>query len=242
MRTHAPPKMMALVFLALALAATPAPKIKAVSTDGEATMYVKGDFSGGFNVAYGAVLRSMPANRSATFLDVMLIGRQNPGPAVELGLTRDARNGFGALRAFTAVTTRYGARRYSEAPIACAPACVLILRGDSRSFRASVMSDDGYREIGSWDRRDFDLREPYVQLNGEVAKTGDAIYGVLAPVRVVAAARELGTPSCAFTTRGVVPSRLPGGMLTFTGANRNGAPVTFVDLTRNRTVTRCAAR
>jgi hypothetical protein len=227
------------LLLAATLAASPAPKVKAISTDGEATIYLSGDFSGGFNVAYSAQLRSMPANRSTIFLDLMLIGRKIPGSAIELGLTRDARSGFGALRAFTAITTRYGAYRYAAFPVSCTPACVLILRGDRHGFHASVVSNDAIRRIGSWERSDFDLRGPYVQLNGEVTRTGDAIDAALRPVRVVAAASELAAPICAFTTRGVLPRRLPGGMLAFSGTNRNAAPVSFIDLTRARMVARC---
>jgi hypothetical protein len=227
------------LLMALALAAVPAPKVKPISADGKATVYLMGDFSGGFNVAYGGVLRSMPANRARIVLDLMIVGAKKPGSSVELGLTRDARNGFGALRAFTAVRTRYGGYRYSEFPVSCAPACVLILRGDRQSFYALVAGNDAIRQIGAWRRTDFHLREPYVALNGEVMKAGDAIDGALTAVRVVAAARQLPSPACALTTRGILAHRLPGGTLTFSGTYRNDAPVSFIDLTRGRMVTRC---
>ncbi len=226
--------------IALTLAAGPAPKANAVSNGAEATIYLRGDFSGGFNVAYGAVLRSTATNRSATFLDVMLTGRRDPGPSIELGLTRDARNGFGALRVFTAVRTRSGTYRYAASAVSCVPSCTLILRGDPHDVTATIASDGGIRRVGVWRRGDFDLRAPYVRLNGEVAKRGDAIDAALTPMRVVAAARELAAPACGFTVHGVTPRRLPGGTLTFTGTNRADAPASSVDLTRRRMASRCA--
>jgi hypothetical protein len=224
--------------LAVACVAATPHRVHAISTDGEATVYLTGNFSRGFNVAYDAVLRPSPQNRSTTFLGIMLIGRRNPGPGIELGLTR-ATSSAQSLRVFVSVSTPHGGAHFASFRESCAPACGLILRGDRYGLYAFVAASDGIHKVGSWARADFQFVRPYVQLNGEVAQPGDRIAAALIPVRIVADARDLPTPTCAFTTRGVIARRNPGGTLTFTGSYRPEAAASFIDLRTGKLVDRC---
>jgi hypothetical protein len=230
--------LLVLASVACIAAANPSRKVKAVSTDGEATIYVMGNFSRGFNVAYNATLRTAPGNRANTFIGIMLIGRQNPGPGIELGLTRGAGNAHD-LRVFISVNPRHGENIYTSFPAACVPACELILRGDRYGLYAFVLTEDGIRKAGTWSRADFGFVRPYVQLNGEVTRPGDGIVGALMPMRAVVDSKSLPAPTCAFTTRGIEPRRDPGGTLTFSGTFANAAPASFIDLRNGSTVNRC---
>jgi hypothetical protein len=243
--TGGPPRTLGCVFLVLLLlavasplAARQSPKPKSLSTDGEATIYLTGDFSTGFSVAYNAILPAALGNRSRTFVGIMLIGRTNPGPRIELGLTRGDPNAA-ALQAFTSVNSRNGGHRFQSIPVRCTPACRLVLRGDKVRLRALIVTQNAIQEVGSWARSDFGFLRPYVQLNGEVSERGDTIAAVLVPMRVVAASQSLPAPTCGFTTRGIQPRRLAGGTLTFTGTYRDAAPTSFVDLRSGRLVGRC---
>jgi hypothetical protein len=211
---------------------------KPVSTDGEATIYVTGDFVHGFDLAYNALLRPMPANRGDIFVGIMLTGHEPHGPGIELGLNRDAVNPR-LVRVFLSLNARHAAPSYTSFPARCTPACELILRGDRYGLYAAVITEDGIQNIGAWSRAAFSLVQPYVQLNGEVTKPGDRIFAVLTPMRTVANSENLARPTCAFTTRGIVPRREPGGLLIFSGAYRTDAPSSFIDLKTGRMVDRC---
>jgi hypothetical protein len=206
--------------------------VHAVSTDGEATVYLAGDFSKGFTVAYHARLDRTQSNRSWTVLGIMLVGAVNPGPAVEVGLTR--ANGAQAVRVFTTQTSASGTTRYESRTAHCNPACDLVLRGDSRYVYASI----GSSNLAKWPRSGFAFVKPYVQINGEIARPGDAIAAILFPIRTVANSETI-FPTCAFTTRGVRPSRLPDGTLTFSGTYRANASAAFVRLSDGRLSNRC---
>jgi hypothetical protein len=233
-------RLLLILVLVIGSMASPLPSraVKAVSSDGEATVYLKGDFSGGFDVAYNAVLSSQPENRSSTYVDIMLIGRENPGPAIEVGLTH-TMPGTSAVRVFTSATRKHGSSALGTFAAACLPACELVLRGDRESVHAVFIDRDGIVEAGTWRRSDFRLIRPYVQLNGEVTGRGDQISATLAPVRVVAASRDIASPTCGFTTRGVEPLRESNGVLSLSGAYRPDAPTSFVDLRYGKLVRRC---
>lgn len=230
--------LLLLLAAAACIAATSRHAPKAVSTDGEATIYLLGDFRRGFNVAYNAVLPQERTNHGTTFVDVMLLGPRNPGGSVALGLTRSPPNQ--SLQAFVATTTAHGADHYGSFPVVCLPACSLILRGDRYGLYAFALTADGIRKLGSWARADLAIVRPYVQLNAEVATPGDRIGATLIPMRLVADSHDLAPPKCAFTTRGVMPRRDPGGMLHFTGAFRPEATAAFVDLKKADFVDRCS--
>ena len=234
------PRFLLLFFAAAAcVAAAPSGHVpKAVSTDGEATIYVMGDFARGFNIAYNAVLPQLNLNRSASFLGITLLGRRTPGGSIALGLTRGEPSQ--SLAVFVATTTARGARHYEAIPSVCLPACTLVLRGDRYGIYAFVVTADGIRKLGAWARADFVMTRPYVQLNGEVAEPQDRIDATLIPLRVVVDSHDLPAPGCAFTTRGIAPGRDPSGRLRFTGTYRpDGAPA-FIDLKSGKAVEHCS--
>jgi hypothetical protein len=212
--------------------------VKPVSTDGEATVYLTGAFSRGFALAYNVSLASTPGNRGDTFVGIMLIGRQNPGPGIELGLTRTTSHGQ-TEQAFLSVKPRRGGSSDTSFPVVCAPVCELVLRGDRYGIYAAVLTQDGIHNVGAWSRDAFGLVRPYVQLNGEVTRPGDRIAAALSPMRTVVDSQVLPAPVCGFTTRGILPRRNPGGTLTFSGTYRIDAPSSFIDLRRGRFVDRC---
>jgi hypothetical protein len=191
------------------------------STNCEATVYLTGDFTKGFTVAYHARLDPTPSNRARTMLGIMLIGKANASPAVELGLTRGS--GSSVLKVFTTETRAAGNSRYQSRTAHCNPACDLVLRGD----RHYVYADIGTTNLATWRRSDFAFVKPYVQLNAEVAHPNDSIAAVLFPIRAVADAVTI-EPACAFTARGVNAARLPDGTVTFSGTYRANAPQSFV--------------
>jgi hypothetical protein len=217
-------------------AANPRHAPKAVASDGEATVYVIGDFSRGFNVAYNAVLPAEATNRGMTFAGIMLLGRP-PGGSIAFGLTRGVQNQ--SLQVFVSTTTSRGARHYATSPAGCLPACTLVLRGDRYGIYAFAVTADAVRKLGAWARADYALVRPYVQLNGEVAARGDHIAATLIPMRVVADSYDLPPPRCAFTTRGIAPRRTAGGTLEFTGTYRSDAATSFIDLRTGEMVGRC---
>jgi hypothetical protein len=143
------------------------------------------------------------------------------------------------LAVFTAIVSGSGGNRYQSFPVSCAPSCRLILRADARHVRALVITRNEIEEVGTWARSDFPLVRPYLQLDAAVPKPGDAIAASLVPMRVVAASQTLPAPTCGFTTRGILPERLAGGTLSFTGTNRDKAPASLIDLRSRRFVDRC---
>jgi hypothetical protein len=217
-------------------AANPRHAPKAVATDGEATIYVTGDFSRGFSVAYNAVLQQEPTNRGTTFVGIMLLGRR-PGGSLAFGLTRGVQSQ--SLQAFVSTATARGARHYESSPARCLPACTLVLRGDRYGLYAFVVTVDAVRKLGAWARADYAFVRPYVQLNAEAAVPGDRIAAMLVPMRVVVDAHDLPPPRCAFTTRGIEPRRNAGRMLEFTGTYRPDAAAAFIDLRTGKRVERC---
>jgi hypothetical protein len=224
--------------IACVTGATSGHTVKAVSSDGEATVYLIGNFSRGFNVAYNAVLAQVRTNRATTFVGIMLLGRRRPGGSIAIGLSRNAATAQ-SLEAFVSSTTAQDATHYQSFPVVCLPACGFILRGDRYGIYAFAVTSDGIRKIGAWARADFEFVRPYVQLNGEVTALGDRIAATLIPMRVVADSRDLPAPRCAFTTRGIEPRRNGGAMLEFTGTYRPGAAASFIDLGTGKRVDRC---
>lgn len=233
------PLLVLLLAAAPCIAAAPQSAPKAVSTDGEATIYLTGNFSRGFNVAYNAVLPKIRTNRSTTFLSLMLLGRHNPGSSIALGITRAAPDQ--SLEMFVATTTPQGAKNYRAVPAVCLPACTLILRGDRYGLFAFAVTGEAVQKLGSWARADFGFVRPYVQLNAEVTAPGDRIAATLIPMRVIADSQSLATPHCGFSTRGVMPRREPSGALTFAGTYRPQAQASFIDLKAAANVERCSS-
>lgn len=221
----------ALIVMALSLHAAQA-TVKPVSTDGEATVYLMGDFSGRFDVAYRAALSARPRNKSWSTLSLLLIGRRIPGPGASVGLMRDASHG-NALRAFTDVVypNRSG-DGFKSLAARCNSGCILELRGDSARISAYVNGE----QVASWPRTDLNLERPYIQLNAEVHGPGDAIAASLEPVRMAAAGHAIHDPKCAFTTRGIEP--YGRHVLTFRGVNEK-ADGAFVNLTTGSHSDRC---
>ncbi len=207
--------------------------VKAVSTDGEATVYVTGDLSRNFIVSYQAALQPSPGNRSWTTVGVMLLGRTESGPSIEVGLARSASN---ALTGFTATQGLKSRASFKAFVVGCAPGCVLTVRADDKAYYAYIDA----AQVGAWPRNQFAFVKPYIQLNAEAVKPGDSISAIFLPIRLVANGEVMPAPACAFTTRGIEPSRLPNGALQFTGTYHAGAPAAFVTLTTGQRGDRCS--
>jgi hypothetical protein len=207
----------ALILLTLTMGA-----VTPVSTDGEATVYLKGDFTGAFDLTYRAALVPSPQNKSWTVLGIMLLGTKNPGPGVEIGLSNGDPSET-IITAFTSFTDANGKNVWKTVPTSCNAGCVIELKGDAEKLEAIVAG----KSIGSWARASLPLSEPYVQLNAEVDKSGDTIKASLVRIRTTAAGVDLPSPTCAFTTRGIEPSG--DRMLTFSGVH-NDAQGAFVNL------------
>jgi len=223
---------LAVVCIAVMLTAhVSAAAVKPASTDGEATVYVAGKFSADFDVAYRAVLKPAPHNKSWSTLSILLIGRQIPGPGASVGLVSGASPAR-MLHAFTDVVYPHLKDDYRSYGANCTLGCVIELRGDAARIYADV---DG-KEIASWSRSDLYLQRPYIQLNAEAHGAGDSLDASLTPVRTIAAGRSLSLPKCAFTTRGIEPSGL--GVLTFHGVSRDAAGA-FVNLSNGSHGDKC---
>lgn len=228
-----PVSVMLLAAALAAAAASPAPaRVKAVSTDGEATIYATGDFSAEFDVAYKVVFRPNSSNRSWTSISVLLLGRKGPG-YISIGLFGGYPKA-GETSAF--VTYAAGSRRAKFSTIRNdSPRPVLELRGDETHLYAYL---NGVR-IASWLRSVYRIERPYLQINGEVAASGDVIDARLTPVRLIASRHALHYPTCAFTTQGVTPSANRDGVLIISGARRISARATFIRLADGAPVERC---
>lgn len=205
--------------------------VRSASPDGEATVYVLGNFSGGFDVAYRAVLRPAARNASWATLGILLVGSRIPGPGASVGVAADPPR-RSVPHAFTYVIYPGLQDDYRRHSTICATGCVIELRGDARTIRAYVNGT----ELASWSRSDLYLAHPYVQLNAEVHAPGDAIFASLTPVRASAGGRLLPHPACAFTTRGIEPSGT--ATLTFQGET-NDAAGTFVNLSTGKRGDKC---
>src|SRR5271163_41417 len=71
----------------------PSKAATALSTDGEATVYLMGDFTSDFDLRYRATLSASVSNRSWSTIGIMLLGRANPGRSVEIGLANGDPDG-----------------------------------------------------------------------------------------------------------------------------------------------------
>jgi hypothetical protein len=220
-------------FLTANLVAPCVAAVKTVSTDGEATVYLGGDFSTSFDIAYKARLIPGPRNASWTTVSIMLIGRKIPGPAISVGLASAGRNGRG-LSGFTLVTDPSMKYAYKSRPVRCGDGCVIELRGDAKRVEALV---DG-KPFGSWLRSSVPLLRPSVQLNAEAGRLGDSMRATLSTIRAVAGGVALAPPLCGFTTRGIAPTL--STTLEFAGT-ANGAPAAYVDLRSGARGDKCPA-
>ena len=156
-------------------------------------------------------------------LNIMLIGRKIPGPAIVVGLA--ATPPHSGATAFSSSTDASMRTNYVDSKIECDPQCIIELRGDASSIEALV---DG-RRIGRWSRSAIPMTKPDIQLNAEAHGGGDSIAAWLAFEHGYAGAKTIAPPTCAFTTRGVIPMRGAGGVLHFSG-RVNAAPGQFVNL------------
>lgn len=205
--------------------------VKAVSTDGEATVYLRGNFTGAFDVRYRAAIASFPRNGSWSMVGLLLVGHI-PGPSAYVGVTSPGNDGRNAP--FAMATELGGKSSYVTTPDACATSCVIELRGDHKEIQALVNG----RVAMTWARAIVPLVDAGVQLNAEVSQPGDRIEASLTPIHAVADGRVLGTPTCGFTTQGVAPT-LHGQSVLFAGGYRPGAPADFVALKTGRRGDRC---
>lgn len=219
--------------LVLAFEAPQAQAAAAVAADGEATVYVRGDFSGNFDLEYRTALEPAPRNRSWSSIGIMLLGEVNPGPSVYVGLANEAGGGR-AAGAFTSAALSSGKNVYHSLDADCAGGCLLALHGTPETIEARVNG----RVYERWRRASFPLKHPYVQLDAEVNAEGDSIAATLTPVRTTAEYRQLAPPGCAFTTRGILVHG--GRTLSFSGTYRSGAPVSYILLTKGAWIGSCA--
>lgn len=193
--------------------------VKPVSPDGEATVYLAGDFSGDFEIAYRARLAPAPHNKSWSTLSVLLVGRVIPGPGASVGIANGVPSG-GVLSTFSDVTFADGKNSYRNGHTACSAGCVLELHGTKQDVRALI---DG-KQVAFWPRSALSLVGPSIQLNAEVHAAGDVITASLVRLHAVAGGLALADPTCAFTTRGIEANGRR--TLRFTGTN-HAAPGTY---------------
>ncbi len=215
--------MVVLISFVVLTPSTSAAAVTSASTDGEATVYITGDFSRDFDVAYNAVLREAPRNKGWSGVSLLLVGTVIPGPGVSIGLSTGDPSEH-EIYAFTSVVDAHGHESYNNTPATCGAGCRIELRGTATSIDAVLNN----RVISRWSRASMPLVNPSIQINAEVAKAGDTIHAVLTPVALTIGTRTLKSPTCAFTTQGVEPNGV--GALTFSGAFRPGAQAAFVSL------------
>ena len=120
---------------------------QAFSTDGEATVYLSGDFRQDFLMEYNVQFAAAYDNKGWSTFSITFLGGPPPSDAVTVGVYGVARSG----RVFTAVT-RDGRTTFHPTRHVCAPACRLSLRGDVNGLSAFI--DDVW--LRSWPR--FSLR------------------------------------------------------------------------------------
>ena len=199
-------------------------KVKATSTDGEATIYLSGDFAEAFDVAYAITLRPSPANHAWTGVSLLLVGTKWPGSSLSIGVSRGYPHP-GTLAVFTTSSHPGSKDEYRSAPVQCEPYCVLELRADSQSVYAIL----GRRTVRKWLRSSFPMFHPYIQINGEVSAVGDEIRASLRQRRSTLNGKALPQPICAFSTQGVEPRVVPGGF-EIVGSRAVSARVTYISL------------
>lgn len=205
----------------------------AVSTDGEATVYLTSDFSGDFDVSYDVQFPPSPGNRSWTFVSVLLLGRSAASGSVSVGLSRGAPRDT-TLSAFTSAAQPKASPVYRNIPVNCKAECTIELRGDATTISALV----DRRFVGTWSRKDLALSKPYVQINGEVTGLGDRISARLISVRSKAGNKVLPAPTCAFTTQGIRAYAMRDG-LWLTGRRDPRADATYISLPAGTTGDTC---
>jgi hypothetical protein len=221
-------RVLVCLFLMVALIAA----VQPVATDGEATVYLMGDFTGAFDVAYTAKLQPAPQNNSWSTLGIMLIGLVNPRTSIEIGVAY--RSGTSPIEAFTSVHDLTGEGAYKTVDASCADGCTIELLGDAADITALING----AIVGNWPRASLPMNSPYIQLNGEVHGPGDTISASLLATKTTAAGSGLSSPTCGFTTRGIVPKDSKGTLL-LSGATNEEAE-SYLNLRTGAVVTRCA--
>jgi hypothetical protein len=207
-------------------------KVKSVSTDGEATVYLTSDFSRGFDLDYRVAFMPAPKNRSWSVVSILLLSGDGHGGSVSVGLSRGFPNAT-TLAAFTTSAAPGKKQGFQSSPVICASSCRIELRGSVDAINAVVNGT----AIESWSRQSLGIREPAVQLNAEVAGLNDIIFATVIPVQTVAAGKAI-RPTCAFTTQGVEPRPSADG-ITFIGTRRQNARVTYISLVTGSTGDSC---
>lgn len=207
--------------------------VKAVSTDGEATVYLTADFSRNFDLDYQVVFLPAPKNKSWSTVSLLLLSGRGRGSSVSVGLSRGYPHAS-TLAAFTTSTAPGKKPSFESSPVTCTPTCRLQLRGSADALSAVVNG----RRVGSWSRRSLAMRTPTIQLNAEVAELQDTISATVTPLSTVVAGTER-RPSCAFTTQGIEPRLSADHRIIFTGARRKNARVTYIALVSGSTRDSC---
>ncbi|MGH7727646.1 MAG: hypothetical protein ACREM2_02475 [Vulcanimicrobiaceae bacterium] len=192
-------------------------KVTAVSSDGEATIYLLDDFSGTFDLAYRVRFEPAPSNRSWSTVSILLLPLCRPGSSLSVGLSRGYPNSA-TLLAFTTTSSPGARSTYRPFPVQCPATCDLELRGDSYVVAAIVAG----RRIARWPRARFPMRNPYVQINGEVGSIGDRIVARLSPLKTTLRGKPVPLPSCAFTTQGIEPRVIGDRVLVIAGTRAAG--------------------
>jgi hypothetical protein len=226
------------VLLAVALLfgsalAAPVTPVKSVSTDGEATVYLSEDFSGSFDLLYDVTYQPERRNHGWTVVSLLLLGSKQPSASIAVGLTRRPHS---KLAGFTTQSRPNERFVYKQYDIHCQLTCLVQLRGDARNLYASI---DGLT-VATWPRSRFVMDRPYIQINAEVHDIGDSLHATLAPRRTALKAQMLASPTCAFTTQGIMIAGLSAGTLQFFGSRTPTAPVTYVSLLTGNTGRSCS--
>jgi hypothetical protein len=209
-------------------------KVRTVSTDGEATVYLMGDYSGDFDLAYNVVFDPASSNHSWSTVTLMLLGPLQPSAWISVGLSRGYPKPA-SLQGFTASSRLGKPETYKNSSVRCSLACGIELRADKTTIYALVNG----RTIEAWSRKVLTIIKPYVQLNGEVHAIGDRISARFYLVRAVADKKRLLSPTCAFTTQGVEARAIAPAGIVFRGARRPDARVTYVSLKDGSTGASC---
>jgi hypothetical protein len=193
-----------------------------LATHGEATVYVAGNFSRDFDVSYAFAIDTRRKNRSFTTIGVMMIGATDPGPSAEVGLA----NGYPSAKStsgFVSGSHAHGTKSSDVWGLPCGATCTVELRGNSDHVSAFL---DG-RLAGTWSRPDLSIESPYIQINAEVYKEGDAISAFIVTKKATAGGRALQAPICEFTTGGIEARSTSPTSMTFSGVYRSGARSTY---------------
>jgi hypothetical protein len=193
-----------------------------LTTHGEATVYVAGNFTRDFDVSYVLAVDTRRNNRSFTTIGVMMIGATDPGPSAEVGLA----NGYPSAKGtsgFVLGSHGHGTTSSAVWGLPCGATCTIELRGNSDHVSAYL---DG-RLAGTWSRSDLSIESPYIQINAEVYKEGDAISASVVTKKATAGGRALQAPICEFTTGGIEARSKSPTSIRFAGVYRSGARSTY---------------